>query len=253
VGDKEMLRTEHLSLVREGRHILKDISLSVAAGSVHSVLGSNAAGKSSLAAALMGCHDYAPTSGSIFFLNTDITNLSISQRAKMGLTLAWQEPARFEGLTVGDYVTVGNGADRIMRAREALAKVLLTPEEYLLRPVDKTLSGGERKRIELAGVFAMKPRLAILDEPDSGIDILALDNIVQLIRELKERGTTVLLITHREEVAEIADRSSLICSGCIVKEGNPPEVGRYFREKCVPCVTKTCETGERHQNEESVP
>jgi Fe-S cluster assembly ATP-binding protein len=249
----EMLRAEHISLVRDGRSILKDISLSVTAGTVHSILGSNAAGKSSLAAALMGCSDYALTSGSVFFLGKEITRLSIHERAKMGLTLAWQEPARFEGLTVRDYIAVGMGADGIGRVEEALQKVLLTPKEYLQRPVDKTLSGGERKRIELAAVFAMRPRLAILDEPDSGIDILALDNIVLLIQELKEQGTTVLLITHREEVAEIADRSSLICSGLIVKEGKPPEVGRYFKEKCIPCPTRVFEAEERHQSEESRP
>ncbi len=249
----EMLRADHISLVRDGRSILKEVSLSVRAGTVHSILGSNAAGKSSLAAALMGCHDYALTSGSIFFLNKNITRLSISQRAKMGMTLAWQEPARFEGLTVRDFISVGIGADRTGRVEEALEKVLLTPKDYLQRPVDKTLSGGERKRIELAAVFAMKPRLAILDEPDSGIDILALDNIVLLIQELKEQGTTVLLITHREEVAEIADRSSLICSGLIVKEGKPPEVGRYFKEKCIPCPTRVFEAEERHQSEESRP
>jgi len=122
---------------------------------------------------------------------------------------------------------------------EALNYVLLNPKVYLNRPVDKTLSGGERKRIELAAVFAMKPKLAILDEPDSGIDILALDNIVGLIKKLKENGTTVLLITHREEVAEIADRTTLICSGYVVKEGTPQEVGMYFKEKCIPCETHT--------------
>jgi Fe-S cluster assembly ATP-binding protein len=122
---------------------------------------------------------------------------------------------------------------------EALNYVLLNPKVYLNRPVDKTLSGGERKRIELAAVFAMKPKLVILDEPDSGIDILALDNIVELIKKLKENGTTVLLITHREEVAEIADRTTLICSGYVVKEGTPQEVGMYFKEKCIPCESHT--------------
>jgi Fe-S cluster assembly ATP-binding protein len=254
MGETEMLRAEHVSLVRDGRSILSDLSLSITAGTVHSILGSNAAGKSSLAAALMGCSDYALTSGSVYFLGKDITRLPIHERAKMGLTLAWQDPARFEGLTVRDYLTVGvgaNSANSADRVEEALQKVLLSPKEYLQRPVDKTLSGGERKRIELAAVFAMRPRLAILDEPDSGIDILALDHIVEMIRELKKRGTTVLLITHREEVAELADMSSLICSGLIVKEGKPPDVGRYFKEKCIPCPTRVFEAEERHQSEES--
>jgi len=162
----------------------------------------------------------------------------IYERAKLGLTLAWQEPARFEGLTVKDYIAVGMPDKDERKIEEALYKVLLEPKNYLARPIDRTLSGGERKRIELAAVLAMKPKLAILDEPDSGIDILALDYIVEVIRELKAAGTTVLLITHREEVAEIADKTSLICSGFIVKEGSPEEVGKYFREKCIPCPTR---------------
>jgi Fe-S cluster assembly ATP-binding protein len=84
----------------------------------------------------------------------------------------------------------------------------------------------------------MRPKLVILDEPDSGIDILALDNIINMIKALKKQGTTVLLITHREEVSEIADVTSLMCSGNIVHEGKPKEVGKYFKEKCVPCPTK---------------
>jgi Fe-S cluster assembly ATP-binding protein len=119
----------------------------------------------------------------------------------------------------------------------------------LNRRVDKTLSGGERKRIELASVFAMGPKLAILDEPDSGIDILALDNIVNMIRELKRQGTTVLLITHRGEVSEIADKTSLMCSGFIVKEGKPKEVGKYFRERCVPCPTRIYPSKEDNKTE----
>jgi Fe-S cluster assembly ATP-binding protein len=103
--------------------------------------------------------------------------------------------------------------------------------------VDKTLSGGERKRIELASVFAMRPQLAILDEPDSGIDILALDHIIHLIKELKKRGTTVLLITHREEVSSISDKTSLLCTGTIVKEGDTEDVSAYFRGKCAPSST----------------
>jgi Fe-S cluster assembly ATP-binding protein len=233
-----LLQIDKISLNLEGRQILKDLSLSVKEGTIHSILGSNAAGKSSLAYVIMGCGDYIAQSGKIYFAGEDITSLSLSKRAKMGLTLAWQEPARFEGLTVKDYIAVGMEEKNNSLIEEALHSVLLEPKDYLDREVDKTLSGGERKRIELASVFAMKPKLAILDEPDSGIDILALDNIITMIKDLKKQGTTVLLITHREEVSEIADVTSLMCSGTIVKEGKPREVGKYFKEKCIPCPTK---------------
>lgn len=243
----EILTVEKISLVLEGREILKDLSLSVKAGTIHSILGPNAAGKSSLAYVLMGCCDYFPQSGRIYFMGEDITNFPLQKRAKIGLTLAWQEPARFEGLTVKDYIAVGTKDKNETLIEESLHHVLLEPKDYLNREVDKTLSGGERKRIELASVFAMGPKLAILDEPDSGIDILALDNIVNMIRELKKQGTTVLLITHREEVSEIADRTSLMCSGFIVKEGEPKEAGEYFKEKCIPCPTRVYPSKENNK------
>jgi len=234
----EILKIDKISLNLNERQILKELSLSVKEGDIHSILGTNAAGKSSLAYLIMGSVGYKPQSGKIYFSGKDITELSISERAKLGITLAWQEPARFEGLTVKDYISVGMKEKDDSLIEEALNYVLLDPRVYLNRPVDKTLSGGERKRIELAAVFAMEPKFVVLDEPDSGIDILALDNIVEVIKKLKENGTTVLLITHREEVAEIADRTTLICSGYVVKEGNPQEVGKYFKEKCIPCPTK---------------
>jgi len=245
----EILRIENISLEMGGRQILKDLNLSVKTGTVHSVLGPNAAGKSSLAYAIIGCCDYFPQKGSIHFLGEDITNAPINKRAKMGMTLAWQEPARFEGLAVRDYIAVGMSEKKSELIDEALHRVLLNPDDYRKRVVDKTLSGGERKRIELAAIFAMQPKLVILDEPDSGIDMLALDKIIEMIKTLRKRGSTVLLITHREEVAEIADRTSLMCSGRIVKEGKSKEVSRYFKELCVPCPTKTypseAETGEK--------
>jgi len=234
----EILRIEKISLNIEGRQILRDMSLSVEANTIHSILGSNAAGKSSLAYLIMGCGDYTAQSGKVLFSGEDITNLPVYGRAKRGLTLAWQEPARFEGLTVKDYIAVGmkNRDDALIA--ESLHQVLLEPSDYLERQVDKTLSGGERKRIELAAIFAMRPKLVILDEPDSGIDILALDNIINMIKTLKKTGQYHNINYSPEEVSEIADVTSLMCSGSIVHEGKPKEVGKYFRDKCIPCPTK---------------
>ncbi|MCM8827265.1 MAG: ABC transporter ATP-binding protein [Candidatus Omnitrophica bacterium] len=234
-----LLHLENCSLNIDGRQILNNLNLSVKEGTIHSILGSNAAGKSSLAYLIMGCCDYSVDKGKIYFAGKEITNLPISKRAKMGITLAWQEPARFEGLKVRDYISVGMRKVDEYLIEEALREVLLEPKDYLDREVDKSLSGGERKRIELASVFAMHPKLAILDEPDSGIDILALDNIINIIKGLKKQGSTIILITHREEVAQIADITSLMCSGMVVKEGSPQEMSKYFKEKCVPCPTKT--------------
>ena len=231
----DMLRIQDLTLIRDDRTILRKINFTVEAGEIYGILGSNGAGKTTLAYAIMGCNGYQPNEGKIIFEGQEITNLPIWQRAKMGITLSWQEPARFEGITVEDYLLLGMKKKYLMEAKEALQKVLLDPEEYLKRKVDKTLSGGERKRIELAAIFTMRPRLAILDEPDSGIDILALDRIMEFIRDLRERDTAVILITHRADVARIAERSALIGEGYLVKEGTSQEVVEYFENKCLLC------------------
>jgi len=233
-----ILKIVAVSLSMGGTKVLNGLNLSVEEGSIHAILGPNAAGKSSLAYLIMGCREYMAQEGRIYFNGKDISQAPITERAKMGLTLAWQEPARFEGLTVRDYIAAGmNSADNGL-IEESLHYVSLDPADYLDRKVDKTLSGGERKRIELASIFAMQPKLAVLDEPDSGIDIIALDNIIDIIKELRNRGTTVLVITHRERVAEIADKTSLMCSGFIVTEGLTGDVTDYFKHKCIPCPTK---------------
>ncbi len=255
-----MLEVKNLRLTLNGHPILRGINLEVKKGEIHTILGMNGAGKSSLAYSLMGSEGYRPQEGRIRFLGKDINNLSITDRARMGLTLAWQESARFEGLSAREYLSLGtrpvrnkttrSSATSMMRIsngvgnREdskrithALELVALNPKEFLDRAVDKTLSGGERKRIELASVIAMRPRLAILDEPDSGIDMLSLDDILNVIKSMRKEGSTILLITHREEMASISDRASLMCDGLILKTGKPKEEMDYFKLHCKPCPT----------------
>jgi Fe-S cluster assembly ATP-binding protein len=122
-----------------------------------------------------------------------------------------------------------------------LVQVGLDPERYLNRRVDKALSGGERHRIELASVLSMKPTLAILDEPGSGIDMLSISHIIRVIRTLKDHGGAVLLITHQEEVAAIADSASQLCNGRIIFSGDPSHVIEHFRGRtCVRCDGEVC-------------
>ena len=230
-----MLEIKDLTLIRNGRTILQKITFSVKAGEIYAILGPNGAGKSSLAYAIMGCSDYKPSSGKIILNGEEITDLPIWQRAKLGITLTWQEPARFEGIPVENYLLIGVKEKNHMEAKDALQSVLLDPKEYLERNVDKTLSGGERKRIELAAVYTMEPRLAILDEPDSGIDILALDRVMESVVDLRDSGTTVILITHQAGVAKIADRAALIGEGHLIKEGTTQEIVDYFEKKCLVC------------------
>lgn len=163
-----LLTLSGLYLELGGRSILQGLDLRIRPGEIHGLLGANGSGKTSLAYAIMGCEGYRPTAGSIRLAGRPIDDLPMFERARLGITLAWQEPARFEGLTLRDYLNVGaRGADW----RDCLRQVGLDPLECAERAVDRTLSGGERKRVELAAVLAMQPRLAILDEPTAGIDL----------------------------------------------------------------------------------
>ncbi|MFA6001599.1 MAG: ATP-binding cassette domain-containing protein [Thermoleophilia bacterium] len=232
-----MLKVRNINLKKGDRQIISDVSFEVDDGEVFGILGANGAGKSSLAYALMGCPEYQPDHGTITFDGLDITDKSMDERARLGITLAWQEPARFEGLGVADFVMLGSGGhDR--NADSYLELMRLPPEEYRQRKVDRTLSGGERKKIELASVLAMRPRLAILDEPDSGIDMISQDAIISMIDTIRGYGGSIILITHEEEVIRTADRAALMCSGLAFKVGEPREVVDYYRHICRPCPSK---------------
>lgn len=229
-----LLQVRDLHIAREGHEILRGVDLEVAPASVHVVLGLNGSGKSTLAHALMGAGGYTTLGGAIRFCGEDVTVETIDARARRGMTLAWQEPARFEGLTVQRYLELGQPSPDRERVHAALDAVNLD-SSYLPRFVDDGLSGGERKRVELAAVFAMQPRLAILDEPDSGIDRFTLSDIAGLIRRMADEGTAVLLISHRDEVVQIADRASLICGGRIMQTGAPDEICDRYTHFCNPC------------------
>jgi Fe-S cluster assembly ATP-binding protein len=218
--------------------ILDRFDLTIRPREIHALLGANGSGKTTLAYLLMGCDGYVPRSGTVMFKGADLLSLRMFERAKLGLTLAWQEPARFEGITIREYLTLGRSESH---PEPVLVQVGLDPERYLNRRVDKALSGGERHRIELASVLSMKPTLAILDEPAAGIDMLSINHIINVIRTLKENGGAVLLITHQEEVAAIADSASQLCNGRIIFSGDPAHVIEHFRGRtCVRCDGEVC-------------
>lgn len=233
-----LLDIQNLSFSAGDQTILDRLDLAIHPIEIHAILGANGSGKTTLAYLLMGCNGYVPSAGTVLFAGTDLLPLTIHERAKLGLTLAWQEPARFEGVTVREYLTLGRAA---LNPEQVLAQVGLDPDRYLNRRVDKSLSGGERHRIELASVLCMKPTLAILDEPAAGIDMLSINHIINVIRALKDNGGAVLLITHQEEVAAIADSASQLCSGRIVFSGDPALVIEHFRGRtCVRCDGEVC-------------
>ena len=223
------LKNIHYSV--EEKEILKGINLKTKSGEIVSIIGVNGTGKTTLAAVIMGLNGYKPDKGSIIFNGRDITNLSTTERAKLGITLAWQIPASFEGITVREYLSISKDAD----PERYIKMVGLNPNFYLDRTVDENLSGGERKRIELASVLSMKPKLVILDEPDSGIDMTSINAIKRVIRNLRKEGSSIILITHSEPMAKIGDKLALLCDGKIIKEGSPKEVTEFFRKYCEEC------------------
>jgi Fe-S cluster assembly ATP-binding protein len=233
-----ILQIKDATLKLNGGYILDHLSLDLQEGHIHAIIGPNGAGKSTLAMAIMGLGEYAKVQGDILFEGESIKGLSIDERARRGIVLGWQEPARFEGLKVETFINAGARNKTIKTAWEALKAVGLEPQSYISRAVDKTLSGGERKRIELASILAMRPKLVLLDEPDSGIDVEALERIFDALRTLKQQGTTVVLITHSLTVLQQAEHAFLLCHGRIIDKGSIERIAGYFQNKCLACDHK---------------
>lgn len=236
---KNILKIEHLSLSLNGKRILKDINMDIWQGWVHAIVGPNGAGKSSLASVIMGLEGYRSFSGKIYFKDREISDLNIDERARLGISFAWQEPARYEGLLVKNFIKASTRKEKgDSFILEQLEKVGLNPPEYINRAVDKTLSGGERKKLELASILAMDPDLVLLDEPDSGIDIDTIDKMFEIIQEQKKKGRTVILITHSLPVLKQADHAFMLCNGEILFKGEIKKIEPYFKNKCIPCQHK---------------
>ncbi|SFL30538.1 ABC transporter ATP-binding protein [Halanaerobium salsuginis] len=242
----KLLEIKDLHLKINEAEILRGMEFSLAKGEVFALIGPNGCGKSTFAYTLMGLNNYQPQSGEMIFKGEKINDLKINQRAQRGITLAWQEPARYQGVTVREFLSLGlKSRDKEVtenKLREALDQVAINPAQYLDRFVDRSLSGGERKRIELASLILMEPECIILDEPDSGVDIVALNNIANVINYFKKSGSGILLITHSEEMLEYADRAALVCAGEIIREGAPSAISDYFKSFCFPCAkAEDCE------------
>ncbi len=234
----EVLQLKNVTLTLNDSTILHNINIDFWDGCVHAVSGPNGAGKSTLASTIMGLEGYREIQGSIIYEGKNINNLSVDERARLGITMAWQDPARYEGLTIRDFLLASSKTKDEDIIRNALSSLSMNPRLYLDRALDKTLSGGERKKIELASILINEARLVLLDEPDSGIDVESLERIFESIRLLKKRGTTVILITHSLAVLQQADHAFLMCSGEIIDKGKKEKIIKYFENKCIPCQHK---------------
>jgi len=230
----KILEVKNLSVKdKKGKLILKDISFDVEKNSIHIILGPNGSGKSTLAFVLMGLREFRMVSGKIFFDKGNITYLSPSSRAKRGISLAFQEPVYIEGIKVKDFLLAGNRKASLGDLRKSLLLVGLSPEKFLERNLDRSLSGGERKRIELSSLILMRPKLMILDEPDSGLDIVFYKQFSNFLRKIKkETGSTILLITHREEKGLENEKATLLYKGSVLDRGTFKDLikryGQYF-------------------------
>ncbi len=233
-----VLELKDIRLTLDGKRILNNLNIDFWEGHIHAVVGPNGAGKSTLASVIMGLGGYTEIEGDILYDGRSIINEDVAERAAHGITMAWQEPARFEGITVEQFIAAAGRNPGAEEIEFAMNEVGLDPDDYRLRAVDKTLSGGERKKVELASILAMRPRVAILDEPDSGIDIESIQRIFDAVHVLKDRGSTVLLITHSLAVLDQAEHAFLMCNGEIVDKGNVARIRKYFEDKCIPCDHK---------------
>ena len=199
-----MLELQHISYeTEENREILHDISLTIQDRFV-AITGPNGGGKSTLAKIIAGI--YTPTSGRILLDGEDITALSITERARRGISYAFQQPVRFKGLRVGDLMNLAAGKDaNIAEVCAYLSEVGLCARDYIDRELDASLSGGELKRIEIAMVLARGTALSVFDEPEAGIDLWSFQNLIRVFEKMYEqtRGS-ILIISHQERILNLS-------------------------------------------------
>lgn len=235
-----MLELKHISFNvnddKGEKDILKDVSLTLEDGKFLVVTGPNGGGKSTLAKIIMGIEK--PTSGQILWNGQDITNTSITERAKMGIGYAFQHPPRFKGLSVRDLLSLAHGSDLPeTQCCAYLTQVGLCSKDYLNRQVDNSLSGGEIKRIEIATLMARDLSLAIYDEPEAGIDLWSFNMLVESFKGIsKIRKESMIIISHQERIMRIADEIAIIANG-VVKQIGPrdevfPQLMSEFNNAC---------------------
>ena len=223
-----MLTLENVSFDVEDakgeKGIIKDLSLTIDEGKFVVITGPNGGGKSTLAKLIAGIEK--PTSGRIYFNGQDITDMSVTDRANLGISYAFQQPVRFKGLQVLDLLRLA--AKTRLSAADAcqyLSEVGLCAKDYINREVNASLSGGELKRIEIATVLARSSRLSVFDEPEAGIDLWRFQNLIQVFERMQENTKgSILIISHQERILNIADEIVVIADGQITRQGKKEEV-----------------------------
>ncbi len=220
------------------KEIIKNINLKIDERFV-AITGPNGGGKSTLAKIIAGI--YQPTGGQILFDGEDITNMSITDRARHGISFAFQQPVRFKGLTVKDLITLAAGKPiSVAEACNYLAEVGLCARDYINREVNASLSGGELKRIEIALIIARSTKLSVFDEPEAGIDLWSFNNLIKVFERMHEKTHgSILIISHQERILNIADRIIVIADGEIRESGTKDEIMPSVLGSGAPCSVLT--------------
>ena len=237
-----MLELQHISFVAadgdSNKEILNDVSFRVEEPFV-AITGPNGSGKSTLAKIIAGI--LTPSEGKILLDGEDITGLSVTDRARRGISYAFQQPVRFKGLTVKDLVSLAAGKRlTVSDVCSYLSEVGLCARDYIDREVNASLSGGELKRIEIATVLAREKSLTVFDEPEAGIDLWSFQNLITVFEKMHERTKgNILISSHQERILSIADRIIVIANGKVQKNGSREEVlpGLLAARAC-PALTK---------------
>lgn len=241
-----MLELQKVSLQLEGDNgieILKDITVTFNDKKIYVVTGPNGGGKSSLAKIIMGI--YNPTFGNVLLDGQDITQMTITERARLGIGYAFQSPPRFKGIKVKDLLKMAASHNpEKVNICDLLYNVGLCAQDYLERDVDSSLSGGEMKRIEIATVLAQNLKLAVFDEPEAGIDLWSFQKLAETFKNIHTQyDTTIVIISHQERIMELADEIILMSNGTISAQSTKDVIlaGILNHDSCL-CSTK-CEKG----------
>ena len=224
-----MLELKNISFEvnEEGKkiEIIRDLNLTVGDRKFFVITGPNGSGKSTLAKLIAGIEK--PISGQILLDGEDITDKSITERARMGVGFAFQQPVRFKGIKVLDLLRIAAGNQMTVAAAcEYLSEVGLCARDYVHREVNASLSGGELKRIEIATVLARKTRLTVFDEPEAGIDLWSFQNLIRIFESMRKNieDSSIIIISHQERILSIADEIAVLTNGRIEQQGTRDEI-----------------------------
>ena len=242
-GKDDMLELRNVSFSvaddngEQTKEIIKNVNLTIGEREFVAITGPNGGGKSTMARLIMGIEK--PTSGRILYNGEDITELSITERAKLGLGFAFQMPVRFKGITVKDLLALAYGGKlSTSEACQYLSEVGLCARDYVNREVNASLSGGELKRIEIATILARKPKFSVFDEPEAGIDLWSFQNLIRIFDRLhKEMDGSVVVISHQERILNIADRIVVIAGGEVLEQAASEELLPKILSDSLACLT----------------